>query len=109
ILAWFHFESIRLAHWMFAAHALPRVPLAKAGIANFLAMTGLVIGLSGLGSAMTGICFGLVALFLAFAMMVTASGSGSEEIYFSYSVWMLASILGALVVLWLKRIITRQY
>ncbi len=109
VLAWFHFESVRLAHWMFAAHALPRVPLARAGAVNFGTMTGLVIGLSGLGSAVTAMAVALIAIVTTFLMLATGNSPLGESFYFGYTVWMLASVAGAIAVLWLKRKITVQY
>jgi len=109
VLAWFHFESVRLAHWMFAAHALPRVPLVKAGLTNFIAMTGLVIGLSGLGSAITAMAVLLLGLAVAFLTLVLGQLHLGEEFYFGYTLWMLGSIAGAAMILWLKRVLSRQY
>jgi hypothetical protein len=109
VMAWFHLESIRLAHWMFAAHALPRVPLARAGAVNFGTMTGLVIGLSALGSAITAMAMVVIAIGMTTLLLVTGHNSLGEEFYFGYTVWMLASVAGALAVLWLKRRITEQY
>ncbi len=109
VMAWFHFESIRLAHWMFAAHALPRVPLLRAAMVNFVTMTSLVIGLSGLGSAVTGIVFAGISLLAFFGMMTLGFGGLDVSFHFGYTIWMLAAVGGALVVLWLKRVISRQY
>ncbi len=105
ILAWFHFESIRLAHWMFAVHSLPRVSLLKAGIVNFIVMTTIVGTLSLLGSMVTGIC--LIVLGLIGEML--GQSVNSFEAFSAYTVWGLAALPGALVVLFLKRALVRTY
>jgi hypothetical protein len=109
VLAWFHFESVRLAHWMFAAHALPRVPLARAGAANFATMTGFVIGLSGFGSAVTAMAVVPISMIMTFAMLATGHAPLGEDFFLGYTVWLFAALAGAFAVLWLKRMITRQY
>lgn len=100
VLAWFHFESARLAHWMFAVHALPKVSLFRAAVGNFFLMTMIVLGLSAFGSMVTG----FVAMLLSILLEIFR-GSGFE----SYSVWGLGSIAGALAVIWLKRLCVKTY
>lgn len=110
VLAWFHYESIRLAHWMFVVHAIPRVSLVGAGISNFIAMTFAVVLLSGVGSAITGTLW-LLSMILV-AIFLEAMQAGSEnmnQVIGWYSVWGLCSIAGALVVAWIKRAVARLY
>lgn len=113
VLAWFHFESVRLAHWMFAIHALPRISLVGAGIRNFLAMTMIVLTLSAMGSMITGMVMLLVALVGMLLLALTQQGAvfdkGMELMWASYTTWALASVPGALMVLWLKRLLCRAY
>lgn len=105
-LAWFHFEAARLAHWMFASHALPRISLLRAGLWNFVAMTMLVFLLSALGSAATGMALGFVAVA---GMVLGGGGSGAESMMSSHTGWSLAAIPGLLMVAALKRALCTTY
>ncbi|MEQ8819116.1 MAG: hypothetical protein RLY93_02650 [Sumerlaeia bacterium] len=103
VLAWFHFESIRLGHWMFAIHAIPKVSLLGAGIRNFLMMTMYVVLLSGAGSIIT------LVLAIVLGLMAEATTNANGAIFGSYSLWISCSTAGALAVIWLKRLLTRGY
>ncbi|MBI5153747.1 hypothetical protein HZA57_00785 [Candidatus Poribacteria bacterium] len=106
VMAWFHFESIRLAHWMFSIHSLPRVSLAKAGIHNFLLMTMIVGLLSALGSMVTVF---VAMLLTALGAVISLGGIPADRLIESYSVWGLGAIPGALAVVALKRLMSRHY
>ncbi|MDK2972810.1 MAG: hypothetical protein PWP23_2565 [Candidatus Sumerlaeota bacterium] len=96
----FHFESARLAHWMFVIHAVPRVSLRRAGLLNLLAVGGIVAGLSSVGAA--------ISLFVVLFIGLGGAILG-VEVFESTSTWLFASIPGLITVAFLKRQITRIY
>ncbi|MDX2175893.1 MAG: hypothetical protein SF028_05425 [Candidatus Sumerlaeia bacterium] len=101
--AWFHFETVRLAHAMFALGALPRIRLGRLAAMNFLMVSVFVFLLSGIGCAVTG----LVALSVVVPLEVL--GSGSAGGLASAAAWSLAAIPGFVVVGLLKRQIAASY
>jgi len=107
-LAWFHFESARLAHWMFVVHALPRVSLVRAGIANFIMMTIIVMGLSAVGCATTGVFWIVIAVIPA-SVLSGMTGVSANAIQGSYVVWATSVIPSLLFIVWLKRVVARSY
>lgn len=107
VLAWFHFESVRLAHWMFAIHSLPKVSLVRAGITNFFVIALIVLVLSAIGSAITGgmAFFGLIA----FGLLEAVGALSGFTLFSFYLVWGFLSIPGLIVVILFKRGLCRSY
>ena len=98
--AWFHFESVRLAHWIMVVHAMPKVSLVSAGVSGLLVMTLIVLCLSALGSVVTTI---LVFVLMAVGGVFLAAMGVSNLGVVSYAGVGLAAIPALLVVAWLKR------
>lgn len=109
VLAWFHYESVRLAHWMFAVHAIPRVSLVGAGISNFIAMSFAVVLLSGIGSAVTGTLWMVILAVLMAIAAALQDSTAVENMFGLYSVWGLSAIAGAVAVAFIKRGVARLY
>lgn len=107
VLALFHLESVRLAHWMFAVHALPRISLVSAGISNFFFMSLMVLLLSGAGSAVTGTV--AIVLALVLGAVGVMDGISGEWAFSAYLTWSVATIPGAVTVLLIKRALVRFY
>lgn len=105
LLAWFHYESARLAHFMFLKHALPRVSLLRAGVINFITMDMIVLTLSALGSIVTGVFFALLAFGLSLANSAEILRMGNPDLSMN---WAAASIFGLLAVTGLKRQLCRS-
>ncbi|MCB2153658.1 hypothetical protein KQI84_02130 [bacterium] len=106
ILTWFHYESVHLAHWMFAVHSLPRISLLNAAVSNFVLTVLIVALLSGAGSFITMFC----AIFVGLLLSATSMNSGSADFWIgSYTAWAIGCIPGAILVAWLKRQIGRSY
>lgn len=108
-LAWFHLETIRIAYWMFAVAALPRVSLKGKAVANFFLIPIYVLTLTAVGSMITA----PAAVLLAFGQMLIAEMSGAitirQDPFGSDVAWGLGAIPGLLLVLLLKRLISYQY
>jgi hypothetical protein len=104
--AWFHYESVHLAHWIMVVHAMPKVSLLSAGISGFLMMTVIVLCLSALGSAATTILVGVLAA-AGSVLLAAIDGPGVGAI--SYAGVALASLPALLVVAWLKRVCTQGF
>ena len=106
VLTWFHYESIHLAHWMFAIHALPRISLWKAAITNFALMMVIVGLLSAAGSMLTG----FLSMFFAVFLGAVSAGQQSPDFWIaSYTAWAIGCVPGAILVAWLKRLLCRSY
>ncbi len=105
-LAWFHFESVRLAHWMFVPHSMPRVSLLRAGVVNFITMSAIVVGFSAIGSMITGISVMIVA---AVAAAFSSFHINPAQYFGAYSVWSIAAIPGLLLIACLKRLASSSY
>lgn len=105
-LALFHFQSVRLAHAMFALGALPRVPLRALALNNFLLIGSYVAVLSVVGSLVTGI------VWIPPAMFGGSLGTGSSMFTGKVAIevsWLLASIPGIAVVGLMKERIAQSY
>lgn len=100
--AWFHYESIRLAHAMMVVHALPKVSLLRAGAVGFVEMTVLVVAISLLGSGATGLVFFAVWAAVSAASWGTIDGD-------SVIVWGLASCAGAMLAALMKASLAEGY
>lgn len=105
-LAWVHFESVRLAHWLFAEHAVPRIKLAQAAGINAIVVFVVVGFLLSLGSFLTGI----LAIILALFAEGWSSGGRSEFSALAYPyLWEMAAIPALLIAAWFKRLMCRFY
>lgn len=104
LLQWFHFESARLAHWMFVSHALPRISLVRAGIVNFVGMSMIVVVLSGIGSIVT-----MLALSLLMLLDSAVGVRGPTFVAGTHTGWSVAALPGLLAVIALKRVATNLY
>lgn len=105
VLAWFHLETIRIAYWMFAVAALPRVSLRRRALLNFFLIPLYVTLLTGIGSIITG----LAAIPTMLAAGIIGSVIGTLPNPGAHIVWMLAAIPGLLLVGYIKREVARLY
>jgi hypothetical protein len=106
VMAWFHFESIRLGHWMFAIHAMPKISLGRASVLNFIIIGLFVVMFSALGSAITG----PLAVLMGFLREATANAMTGNLSYLGYyGTWAFGTIPGALAVIFCKRALIRTY
>lgn len=104
-LAWFHLETLRIAYWMFAVAALPKLNLLNRAILNFFIIPLYVALLTILGSIVTGI-LGMVFS----AMMVFLSGTGNPDgVMSSHAGWALGTLPSLLFIGAIKRMIAGQY
>ncbi len=104
-LALFHFQSVKLAHAMFALGALPRVRLGALAMNNFLLIAAYVVVLSMVGCLVAGIAWIPLAI-------VGSSISGSSMFRGNVAVevsWLLASIPGLAAVGMMKGKIARDF
>jgi len=114
ILAWFHLETMRLAHWMFAITALPGLNLIQRAVLMLLQVFGFVTALTALGSAITGAFFIVFALLGALLNeMVPASLLGFRLSYLMEvnpnPLWHLSSLAGLIAVALIKDSLARSY
>lgn len=105
VMAWFHLETIRIAYWMFAVAALPRVDLRRRALLNFVLIPLYVGLLTGIGSIITGLTW-MPAMI---ATGVVASSLGFVPTGGEYYLWMLAALPGLLLVAYIKRQIALIY
>ncbi len=106
VLAWFHLETLRIAYWMFATAALPRIDLRQKAIANLFLIIAYVTLLTGMGVAISG----MIGLFGSAFLMIPATQAGANPNPFGvHLTWVVAAIIGLLIVGFFKRMITRMY
>jgi len=106
MLAWFHFESVVLAHRMFALGALPRIPLGPLAATNFVSISLHVIFLSVVGCMITGGIFvfiGVAAVALDRFLRIF-----NDEMMLEVG-WMYAALAGLLAVIFAKKRIGQIY
>lgn len=106
MLAWSHFESVALAHRMFALGALPRIPLGPLAATNFVSIALHVVFLSVLGCMVTGVIYLPLVILknLARNVLSMLNNSMLEELTWSY-----AAMVGLLSVILAKRKLARMY
>ncbi|MBI1291949.1 hypothetical protein GC173_12025 [bacterium] len=115
VLAWFHLETMRLAHWMFAITALPGLNLIKRAVLMFIQILGFVTALTLLGSAITGAFFLVLMIFGGIALGFFTSGNfsnslGSDIMEMNPNpMWHLAALGGLLGVGLLKMSLSQAY
>lgn len=106
MLAWFHFESVSLAHRMFALGALPRIPLGPLAATNFVSITMHVIFLSMLGCIVTGVL--MIPFAIVGAILENQFRFMDPELLLEIG-WMYAALGGLFAVILAKRKIAQMY
>ncbi len=125
MLAFFHLESLRIAYWMFAISAIPRISLLNKAIVNLVLIAMYVPALTLLGIAVSGgfamISAGVTALIGYGIIESTNSTSGLgqfleslgelviADFYNSNIIFMFAAIPGFLLIGYIKRLISNLY
>ena len=106
-MVWFHLETLRIAYWMFAIAALPKLNLLNRAIFNFFVIPLYVFLLTAIGSMVTGI---LGLIFSGLAMVVAGGSKGGVHDPFSSHVgWALGTLPSLLLIALIKRVIASQY
>lgn len=115
LVAWFHLETMRLAHWMFAITALPGLSLPQRAVVMLMQVGLFVTGLTILGSMITGVLW----MMTVGVMAVGLSGLGIQRVGTSSMMefvvgttspaWYLSALLGLLTVGSIKLWISRSY
>ncbi len=107
VIAWFHFESIKIAYWMFAVVSLPIRDLGNRAILNLFIIPFYVLTLTGIGSIITVICM-LVAMAMGEIFFQTTDLFNDNQ-FWEYMGVSVGSALGMSIIIFLKRPISFMY
>ncbi len=109
LLAWFHLESLRIAFWMFASAALPRLNLRNRALFNLIAIPFYVTTLTFAGMAVTGAPGLILAAFFMAGMQASIGGNPAFNPFQVTSVWAVTAVMAMLLVGLAKRALARAY
>lgn len=107
--AYFHFESARLAHWMFSQHALPKSKLLSVGFQNFILINIIVAVLSAFGSLLTFGFFAILIIFPSAFFGIAFDLNPFEAIFSSYFTWYVSAIPAAFLIGKLKSWVSKDF